>query len=744
VNAAGPALDGAAGSGLQGLDPVTFEVIRHRLWAINDDQARMGARLSGSFIVYEGYDFNAALVTADGRGLYCGVYILQHGATIDEFVRLILAEWPADQIREGDMFFTNDPWWGALHANDGILAMPIFWGGRLVAWSGIVMHDDDVGSPVPGSFVSGAADRFGEAPLFPGIKLVENFEPLVDVERAYLRNSRVPEHNALNMRARVAALRMTHQRIGELIDEHGLEAFLAAQEGIIDYVERVVRGRLREIPDGEWYSMGYHDHDGNNNLYYPICVRVTKRGDRLVVDLQGTSPQAPGSINCAKPSMEGAILGVVLTFLCYDLPWAIASLRNIVEIVSEPGTLNNALSPAGVSMGSTMAPLSTQDIAAQAFAKMMLCSERYRSEVQANWTPGVNGSLLIAANPDGEPFVGAITDFFSGGGGARTFGDGIDSGGIFHSMASQMANAETVESRVPVLQVYRRELPDAGGPGRFRGGVAVEFATVPHKMPIRPAGLNNVCSGVSLPAGRGISGALPGAAASNVILRGSNLGELFAAGRVPASADEIVGAQIDVLAAKSFSMIDEGDVLIGVCASGAGFGDPLRRDPESVVRDVQIGLVSAERAESVYGVVVRDAGGALDAPQTEAARARNRAERLAQGRHLEGDAGGGTLDGGTLLHPVSDSVEAVEHDGRRSLRCSVCHHRYGPYDHDHKRSALLRERALTEITQHNRRCAPEFVLREFYCPGCGTTLAADVQLREDPVMDETRLFERQP
>jgi N-methylhydantoinase B len=720
-----------------GLDPITFEVIRHRLWAINDDQARMAARLSGSFIVYEGYDFNAALVTADGRGLYCGVYILQHGATIDEFVRLIQANWPAEEIREGDMFFTNDPWWGALHANDGILAMPIFWEGRLVAWSGIVMHDDDVGSPVPGSFVSGAADRFGEAPLFPGIKMVVGFEPLIDVERAYLRNSRVPEHNALNMRARVAALRMTHQRICELIDQHGLEAFLAAQEGIIEYVERVVRSRLREIPDGEWYSMGYHDHDGNDNLMYPICVRVIKQGDRLIVDLRGTSKQAPGSINCARPSMEGAIMGVILTFLCYDLPWAIASLRNIVEIVSEEGTLNNALSPAGVSMGSTMAPLSTQDIAAQAFAKMMLCSERYREEAQANWTPGVNGSLMIAPNPEGEPFVGAITDFFSGGGGARTFTDGIDSGGIFHSMASQMANAETVESRVPALQVYRRELPDAGGPGRYRGGVAVEFATVPHKLPIRPAGLNNVGSGISVPAGRGLSGAGPGAAARSVILRGSNVGELFASGRIPLSADEVAAREVDVIAAKSFSTIDEGDLLIGVLASGAGYGDALRREPQRVADDVDACLVSVERALSVYGVLVRD--GVLDEPGTAAARERLRAERLALGRPLEGDAGGGTLEGGTVLHPVSDSVEAVESGGTRSLRCSICHYRLGPYDHDHKRSTLMRERPLTDISQHNALCLEEFVLREFYCPGCGTALAADVQLRDDPIIDESRL-----
>jgi N-methylhydantoinase B len=724
-----------------GLDPITFEVIRHRLWAINDDQARMAARLSGSFIVYEGYDFNAALVTADGRGLYCGVYILQHGATIDEFVRKILDDWPAEQIREGDMFFTNDPWWGALHANDGILAMPIFWGGELVAWSGIVMHDDDVGSPVPGSFVSGAADRFGEAPLFPGIKMVEGFEPLVDVERAYLRNSRTSELNALNMRARVAALRMTYQRICELIGEYGLTAFRAAQDGIIAYVERVVRSRLREIPDGEWYSMGYHDHDGNNNEMYPICVRLIKRGDQLVVDLTGTSRQAPGSINCARPSMEGAIIGVILTFLCYDLPWAIAGLRNVVEIISEEGTLNNALSPAGVSMGSTMAPLSTQDVAAQAFAKMMLCSERYREEAQANWTPGVNGSLLIAPNPDGEPFVGAITDFFSGGGGARTFTDGIDSGGIFHSMASRMANAETVESRVPVLQVYRRELEDAGGPGRFRGGVAVEFATVPHKLPIRPAGLNNVGSGISVPAGRGLSGGLPGAAARNFVLRGSNLDELFAAGRIPLSAGEVGSREVDVVAAKSFTTLDEGDLLIGVLASGAGFGDPLRRDPQSVVRDVYEGLVTEPRARSVYGVVL--AGGELDEPGTLATREQFRAERLALGSPLEGDAGGGTLAGGRVLHPVSDSVEAVEHDGERSLRCSLCHYRYGGYEHDHKRSALMRERPLTDVSQHNWLCLDDFVVREFYCPGCATSLAADVQLRDDPIIDETKLSHAQ-
>ena len=211
----------------------------------------MAARLSGSFITFEGYDFNAALTTADGRGLYTGVYILHHGATIDEFVRRVLQQWPLEDIRPGDMFFTNDPWEGALHANDGILVAPLFAGQDLVGWSGIVTHDQDVGSPAPGSFVVGAQDRFGEAPLFPGIRMVRDFELLADVERAYLRNSRTPGQNALNMRARVAALQMAYRRIAELLDEYGKEAFVAAQEGILAYVERVLRSRLRALPDGQ-------------------------------------------------------------------------------------------------------------------------------------------------------------------------------------------------------------------------------------------------------------------------------------------------------------------------------------------------------------------------------------------------------------------------------------------------------------------------------------------------------------
>jgi acetone carboxylase gamma subunit len=110
------------------------------------------------------------------------------------------------------------------------------------------------------------------------------------------------------------------------------------------------------------------------------------------------------------------------------------------------------------------------------------------------------------------------------------------------------------------------------------------------------------------------------------------------------------------------------------------------------------------------------------------------------GRIEDETLGGGTVEGGVVLHPVSDTVEAVEHDGRRSLRCTVCNHRFGDYGIDHKRAAAMRELALTDISPENRGCLEEFVLREYSCPGCGTALASDVQHRDEPILDESQFF----
>jgi N-methylhydantoinase B len=721
------------------LDPVTFEVIRHRLWAINDDQATMAARLSGSPIVYDAYDFNAALVTGDGRGLYTGVYIMHHGATIDEFVGLVLAEW-GDDIHDGDMFFSNDPWWGALHANDGILVAPIFWDGRLIAWAGIVMHDNDVGSSVPGSWVTGARDRFDEAPLIPAVRIAEGFQIRTDIERVYLRNSRTAELNALNMRARTAALRATHERIHELVAQYGIDAFLAAQEGILDHVEDVLRGRLAELPDGTWSASGYHDHDGNTDAVYRLCCSLTKNGDRLVFDMAGTSPQAPGPINCTRPALTAAVMGVVLSALCYDLPWSIGGVKRIVDIVSEPGTLNNAENPAPTSMASIAATLSTQDTVAEAMARMLECSEVHRAEAQATWSPGICTGSFSAVNADGQYTVTPIGNSFGGGGGARTNADGIDTGGIMHSMASRIPNVETVESRSPLVQLYRRELRDGGGAGRYRGGVGIEFAAIPHKTR-GGAVANTLASGVAMPNGHGLSGGRPGAAVSNVVLRDSDVRVQFRRGRVPQGGDEIAASTTHLQAAKELARLGDDDVLLGIIGNGGGYGDPLRREPASVARDVRHGLVSPELAGDVYGVVLH--AGDVDADATIVRRDALRRERLQAGTPGPAvrPAAGRVLEG-TLLHPVTDTVEAVRHEGAVVLRCTLCLHSFGDYDADLRSASTMRELALADATPGNRHCDERFVLREYCCPGCGTAVATDVQHRDEPPLRGDTLLAR--
>ena len=709
------------------LDPITFEVIRHRLSAINDDQARMGASLSGSPVVFEGYDFNAALTTGTGDGLFVGVYIMHHATGIDFFVRRVLEQWPIESIREGDMFFTNDPWWGALHPNDAILAMPIFADGRLIMWSGIVMHENDVGSPVPGSFVTGARDRFGEGPLIPGVKMVENFELRADIEAIWLRNTRTPHLNELNLRARLAALLVTHRRVHELIDRYGLDTLLAAQDRIIDYVETVLRARLREIPDGTWAARGYHDHDGSTDRVYPVHCQLTKTGDRLVVDMRGTAKQAQGPINCTRPAMEGAILGVVLMELCHDLPWSVAALRRVVEIVSEPGSLVDAVSPAPTSMASIMATLTTQDVMVHATGQMLLCAgaER-RSEAHATWTPGMQGCSFITppTGPGQEPAFAILANSFGGGGGARTFADGLDTGGMFHSMSSRIPSIETIEARGWVLHHYRRELCDSGGPGRFRGGVGIEYSVSPHKTPI-PSMVGTMSSGIQVPAGRGLAGGMPGGPAGTTILRDTDVRALMAAGRLPASPAEIAVGAVDVQAPKQHSRITADDVLVGQIQGGGGYGDPLARDPESVLRDLEQGLVSAAAAREIYGVVVAE--GELDGAATAATRS-----AIRQARRTDGAVETATIEG-DLLHLVADTVAAVVlPDGERHLRCETCHTDLGAYESPYALSATTRDLPFSvtgsRATGYDE---DEYLLREYACPGCGTALLHEVQARSE-------------
>jgi N-methylhydantoinase B len=405
----------------------------------------------------------------------------------------------------------------------------------------------------------------------------------------------------------------------------------------------------------------------------------------------------------------------------------VGAARRIVEIVSDEGTLNNASGAAGVSMASVMGTWATQDVVSNAFAKMLLSSETYRSEAMACWNPGISGQVIAGLGRRGDPYTTALLDCCGGGGGARTFADGVDSAGAMQSMSMTIPNVETTENRYPVLQVYRRERGDSGGHGRFRGGLGIEYGLMPHKTAVPVVDIV-FGSGFSQPEGHGLSGGGPAAVGYNL--------DQFAAGGIPDSGDQIDAGAREVLAAKQATQLEGDDLHILLVIGGGAYGDPLLRDTERVLTDLSRGRVSPETVRSVYGVVVSN--GAVDEEATGSLRNEIRRTRLAQSTRVDEAVGGGRAEG-SHLHPVADTLEAVEDEHGAAIRCTRCSYRLSGYGEDYKRGSAMRELPITALSPLNAYgLVDEIVVREYCCPGCGTLIAVDVQKKGEPVLPEAR------
>ena len=622
-----PAADGATAGAL---DPITYEVVKNRLWAINDEQAMTAAKISGTPLIYESFDFNSGILDAAGRGVFAGVYVTYHTTGLDLAVEGVMRTFGArGDVHEGDVFVTNDPWVGAIHPSDVVVIAPIHHEGEVVAWTAIVMHDADVGGPVPGSFVVGATEVFGECPIFPPLRLMHRGAYCQEVEDVFLRNSRTPALNALNMRARLACQSVARARLQELIGRYGIDVVRQVFARIHQEVHTVISRRLEEIPDGTWYEHSYLDHDGNDPILYEAQLALTKRGTKLVFDFTGTSAQAPGMINGTTSALRGGIMAALLPMLCYDVPWATGGLEQIVEIVAEPGTLNNASHPAGVSGGSVFGEAVTENLVSSCLGKMLASSDRYRDEAMATWYPYANVQIVAGLDQFGREMAAVLLDCAAGGAGAKSFRDGIDCGGWLESVSIAMPNVESNERHYPVLEVYRRRRADTSGHGQFRGGVGMEIMVIPHDAP-GPIQDIVIASAVSQPEAPGIFGALPASVQGNLVLRACDVSDQLSSGHVPLSADEVAQDSIHVLEAKDSTQLEMGDAHIAWYSGGGGYGDPLRREPDLVRRDVAEGLCSGSAAREIYGVVLED--GEVNSGATESARDEIRGARLAAAR----------------------------------------------------------------------------------------------------------------
>ncbi|MGH2406500.1 MAG: hydantoinase B/oxoprolinase family protein [Candidatus Limnocylindrales bacterium] len=710
------------------LDAFTFEVLRHRLETITEEGALALQRVSGSPLATEAFDLNTSIMSASGEVAFVGPYLLTGPMGQGMIVRSIVADYADDPgFQPGDMFICNDPYVGSVHQNCVTLVGPIHAQGRLVAWTGATLHVVDVGGPTAGQVGIGATSIFDEAPVIPPLRIVHGGRIARDVERAYLRRSRTPDLNALDLRAKIAALNAIAQGIETVIESHGVDTFVAVIDETIERATTHFRRRLAELPDGSTRQVAYLDRETaqNGTAFLAVELRVEKLGDRLLLDFEGSAPQAPAVVNCTRSGLMSGVLVGLLTTLVWDAPWCPAAIEHCIEVRSLPGTVVDAAWPAGCSMATMAAGFAATTATAIAIGGLLARDPELRDRAMAAWAGAVGSVDVFGVDAGGRGFGTVLLDTMASGTGASARFDGIDSGGFLRSMACVVANVEHTESLFPLLYLYRRQEPDTGGPGRRRGGVGASYAVMAHGVE-RIAMVSPHFSGSIEPESAGLVGGFPGATNAAIVVRASGARAAMASGRSIGGPEDVIGAG-QALPGVARIALDADDILEVITTGGGGFGDPLEREAERVAGDVRARLVSATEAERAYGVVLSGEG-EVDAGATEGRRARLRAARL---------AGAGTAL--PVTTPVALTAPDGWHDllvkGIRTLRCDRCRTEVVVRDPGEPLASLpMLTLPLGAAGPHTGEGRPDpgFELRQYCCPSCGRSVHVE-RARSEPV-----------
>ncbi|MGH7823826.1 MAG: hydantoinase B/oxoprolinase family protein [Candidatus Binatia bacterium] len=600
------------------VDPITFEILSHRLYQIAREMGTTLERVGGTVNTTQQKDYMAALYRADGEILSAGESIGMHMACGGFAVKKILERFGDEGVAPDDAFLLNDPYVAAVHQSDLFMISPIHYQRRLVAWSATFVHVMDIGALSPGGNSPGATEIFHEGIRIPGIKLIDGGALRKDLFDTIINMTRQPTMVGLDLKCQIAANNVAKSRVQEMFAQYGPELIDAVTLRMIQHAEDVLRKRITEIPDGVWKETSAIEADES----WKVNLSLTKIGDRLIFDFTGSDPQASKGINLPYHATFGVCFSAVLSTLAYDLPKNHGIFRPI-EVVAPKGTIVNPQSPAPVSMNTTSGAKIVLYAASSTLMQALATHERWKSETMA-MTVGRRNIRHAGINQYGTYYVSNLSQTPVDGGGARSFQDGVDSGGGTKSCP----NVEWIERNFPVLYLFRRHARDSAGAGKFRGGVGAETAFVINDAP--EGKIKGVAYGVVglKNSGQGVFGGYPGAPAVVELFKGTRLREAIAEG---SALDRIadLGGQMNSLPYCNFELTEE-DVLYTRQSSGGGYGDPLERDAQRVLKDVVLGLVSTEAADEVYGVVIDH--DKIDVDATERLRTAMRRARLVNGR----------------------------------------------------------------------------------------------------------------
>ncbi|CAB4870476.1 unannotated protein [freshwater metagenome] len=718
------------------IDPVTYEVIRSSLWNINVEAGEIIQRVSGSPIAQYAHDLNTVLLTEDAEYLYTGPYNLNLAVVVDLTVKWILEFRSADPgIADGDIFLSNDPFVGASHVTDTIMAMPIFVDGRLFCWAASTFHQYDMGGTAPGGYSPDARNRFEEADPIPPVKIVSGEgEVRRDLLDWYLRKSRTPHLLELDFRSQIAGCNYSKARVLSLVEAYGAGTVKAAMRKVLDDGERAFARRLEAIPDGRWSTRGYVESalPGDRQVY-TTQLNVTKTGRRIVFDQEGTSPQA-GVLSISYAAWRSGIMPPLVRLLCDDTMYALGGALRCAEFRPLAGSMMCASHPAATG-NPGIGICQAGSLASASLSRMLSTVDDESQDVFAVAGTSIYPiSALSGVDQSGNYFGTIHMEPMAGGLGAFRNADGEDTGGTVYDALALAPNVEFSEQYFPILFLYRRELPGSGGAGRFRGGNSGIFAYTPHRADVIDH--YTATSGMAIPTSLGLWGGHPGATNRDLLKRSTDVRARLQEGRIPQSLDEL-GGEVEWIAPKVRDILQYPDDVWEVrWAAGGGFGDPLEREPEAVLRDVTRDLLPADDARRFYGVVL--VGEAVDEQATASLRDEMRAARLGPGEKRPAKA-----QGEHVLN-LGPTLEVLRGEHGDEVACRSCGTSLGALAGWKTRAAsvaLSVEEVNSQIDDPARYVDAPVYFRSYCCPGCARALDGEVTVGDDAPYDDVELAE---
>lgn len=550
------------------MDAITLEVLRNRFFAIAEEMGAALIRTAYSPNIKDRRDCSCAIFDRDGNTIAQAEHIPVHSGVLPWGVKGALDFIDVDALVPGDVVMHNDPFIGGTHLPDVILISPIFSADRVVAFVANLAHHVDVGGKVPASLSPDATEVFQEGLRWPPVKIQK--AGVLDPELLAIHrfNVRTPHEGKGDLLAQIAANNVGQKRWDEVVAEFGLDLVLDGIAELDSYCDRRMRAELAKLPEGTFCFADTIEGDGVVDDILEIKVSITTGGPRLLVDFTGTCAQTKGPLNCVRPMTLACIYYVIRAITDPTIPPNTGTFRSI-DVITPSGSLVNAKFPSPTGMGNAISTQRIVDVLLGAFAQAL--PER----ATAAACGAMNGVQMGSFDPVTEKYF-TYGETYGGGYGASSRGDGT-SGVQSHMTNTRNTPIEVLETVLPVRVESYGLVPDSEGAGEHRGGFGisrvvrmlqddVSVYVMSDRMINKPWGLES------------------GLAAS---------GPRFSV--TTASGTEQLGTKCQLV-------MNTDDVLAIETSGGGGWGDPVRRNRDDLERDVRSGLISADRARTVYGL----------------------------------------------------------------------------------------------------------------------------------------------